>query len=111
MKFISILLVIALLAFLFATNPTNEDFATWYIAKAEDSLSEDASVLDQLVTAFTSHLAVAAHRDDYKFCSVFTYGDHKTLGIGLMFFPLDPIAEQADALIDAYADWVQTNVH
>lgn len=111
MKFISILLVIALLAFLFATNPTNEDFATWYIAKAEEALSEDASVLDQIVNAFTSHLAVAAHRDDYKFCSVFTYGGHKTLGVGLMFFPLDPITEQADALIDAYADWVQTNVN
>ena len=111
MKFISTLLVIALLAFLFATNPTNEQFATWYIAQAENSLSEDASVLDQILTSFTSHLAVAAHRDDYKFFSVFTYNGHKTLGVGLMFFPLDPLAEQANALIDSYAEWVQTNVN
>ena len=109
-KIISLLLVVVLLAFLCLTNPTTEEYAAWYTKRVEDAIGSDASMFDQALTAFAGHLAGYAHRDNYTVCSVFTYDGHKTLGIGLMFFPIDSLSEQVDNLRDAYADWLESGI-
>ena len=108
-KLISLLLVVALLAFLCMTNPTTEEFASWYTAQAEEALDVEGDIVDQLRATLSTQLAARAERDSYMICSVFTYKEHKTLGIGLMFFPIDSLSEQVEELRGAYADWLNSN--
>lgn len=105
-KLISLLLVAALLVFLCTTNPTTEEFAAWYADQT--NLDNDGSAMDQAMAAFTEYLARSAERSDYLVCSVFSYDGHKTLGIGLMFFPIDSLSEQVDDLRSDYANWLKT---
>ncbi len=107
-KFISLLLVVALLSFLYVTNPTTEEFAAWYTEQAEDALPANATILDQVFTSFRGLLAETAQRDDFLFGSLFTYNGHRTLGIGLMFFPLDSLSDQVQDLRSTYADWLDS---
>lgn len=107
---ISLLLVVALFAFLCVTNPTTEEFAAWYTNQIEEAVGSDASMFEEAFTVFAGHLATYAQRDDYTVCSVFTYDGHKTLGIGLMFFPIDALSEQAGGLRDVYAEWLEANL-
>lgn len=109
-QIISLLLVIALLAFLCVTNPTTEEFADWYMEQTRESLDDGASILEQVFSTFTAHLADHARCDNYRLFSVFSYNGQKTLGIGLMFFPLDSLDEQAGGLREAYAEWLDTHV-
>ncbi len=109
-QIISLLLVVALLAFLCMTNPTTEEFAAWYTAQAEETLDAEGDIVDQLLSTLSTQLAARAERDNYMICSVFTYKEHKTLGIGLMFFSIDSLSEQVEELRDAYADWLDSNI-
>lgn len=106
-KSISLLLVIVLLAFLVLTNPTTEEFVAWY--GEQTALDEDASIMEQTMATFVSLLAKRADRDNYLICSVFNYGGHKTLGIGLRFFPIDDLSEQMADLRSEYAQWLDAN--
>ena len=110
-KFISLLLVAALLCFLFVTNPTTEEFAAWYARQAEKSLSTESNVLNQVLVSFRGLLAETAHPDNYLCCSVFTYNGHRTLGVGLMFFPLDSLGEQFQDLRSTYAEWLDSHIN
>ena len=107
-KLISLILVAAILFFLSVTNPTTEEFADWYARQTETQLGTDSTVFDQLLSSFSGFLAGQAQRDNYGICSVFTYNGQKTLGIGLMFFPLEPLNEQAEDLRSIYADWLES---
>ena len=109
-QIISLLLVAALLAFLCMTNPTTEEFAAWYTAQAGEALDAEGDIVDQLLSNLSTQLATRAERDSYMICSVFTYKEHKTLGIGLMFFSIDSLSEQVEELRDAYADWLDSNI-
>ena len=108
-KIISLLLVAALLGFLCMTNPTTEEFAGWYAEQT--AYPETGTVLDDASAAFTAYLARGAERSDYLICSVFTFNGHKTLGIGLMFFPVDSLSEQVDAFRTGYIEWLSSNVN
>lgn len=106
-KLISLLLAAVLVAFLILTNPTTEEFAVWY---GQQTVTDaDASILEQTLSSFAAYLANGAERDNYLVCSIFTYDGHKTLGIGLRFFPLDALAEQAADLRSTYAAWLEAN--
>ena len=107
-KLISLLLVVALLAFLYTTNPTTEEFAAWYAS--ETVFAEDDTVLGQAAEAFTKFLAEGAEHTDYKLFSIFSYGGRDVLGIGLMFFPLDELGDQIDGLRSEYAAWLDANL-
>ena len=109
-KIISLLLVAALLAFLCLTNPTTEDFAQWYADEAEAILDVNSGIVDDLLTNLTGQLATRAERDNYMICSVFTYREHTTLGIGMVFIPIDSLGEQLADLREAYADWLDTTI-
>lgn len=107
-KLISLLLVVALLAFLCTTNPTTEEFAAWYAS--ETGFAEDDSFLGDAAEAFIQYLANGAERTDYKLFSIFSYGGRDVLGIGLMFFPLDELGDQIEGLRSEYADWLDANI-
>lgn len=109
-QIISLLLVAALLVFLCMTNPTTEEFAAWYTTQAEEALDAEGDVVDQLLASLRTQLAARAERDSYMICSVFTYKEHKTLGIGLMFFPIDSLSEQVADLRNAYAEWLSSSI-
>ena len=109
-KIISILLIAALLCFLCMTNPTTEEFAAWYTTQAEEALDAEGDIVDQLLASLRTQLAARAERDSYMICSVFTYKEHKTLGIGLMFFPIDSLSEQVADLRNAYAEWLSSSI-
>ena len=68
----------------------------------------NATILDQVFTSFRGLLAETAQRDDFLFGSLFTYNGHRTLGIGLMFFPLDSLSDQVQDLRSTYADWLDS---
>lgn len=104
-QFLSLLLSVALLCFLCVTNPTTDEFADWYADQSLDDMS--ASVSGQISDAYAQFLALDTQRSDYLFCSVFTYHGNKTLGIGLMFFPVDSLQEQLGALRSGYASWLE----
>ena len=108
-KIISLLLVAALLGFLCMTNPTTEEFAVWYVEQTV--FPKTGTVLDDAAVAFAEHLARGAERSDYLVCSVFTINDHKILGIGLMFFPVDSLSEQVDDLRSGYVEWLSSSIH
>ena len=55
------------------------------------------------------HLALGAERTDYLICSLFTFNHHKTLGVGLMFFPVDSLNAQMEDLRSSYADWLSSS--
>ena len=105
-KIISLLLAAVLLAFLCLTNPTTEDFAEWYAEEAEAILDVNSSIVEDLLTNLTGQLATRADRDNYMICSVFTYQEHTTLGIGMVFIPMDSLGEQLADLRESYADWL-----
>lgn len=105
-KIISILLIAALLYFLCMTNPTTKEFAVWYADQTE--FLETGTFLDDASLAFAEHLAMGAARTDYLICSIFTFNNHKTLGVGLMFFPVDSLNAQMEDLRSSYADWLSS---
>mgnify|MGYP003295167427 CR=1 FL=1 len=107
MKTIISLLLLAVIIFLFLTNPTSEEYISWYV---NESLSDlpDAD-FDRTGDVFCSYVRRQVRRSDYLFCSVFTYRSHTTLGIGLNFIPIDALSEQAADLRSTYADWLEAN--
>lgn len=105
MKTIISLLLFALIAFLSLTNPTSEEFVSWYL---QESLADlpDAD-FEQTCDMFAGHVRRRLDRRDYLFCSVFTYGGRTTLGIGLNFFPIDALGSQTELLRADYAAWLE----
>lgn len=103
-KVFSVFLVVLIIAFFVITNPTTAEYAHWY---TEKSFPEQDSVVDDLLAQFTEYMAASAERTDYLVCSVFSHNDHKTLGVGLMFFPLDDAIGQAEDIREAYATWLE----
>lgn len=105
-KLISLLLAVALVAFLVISNPTSEEFGQWY---AQQCSNGSGGAIGQLKDGFTEYLAQQAVRDDYLICSVYTYDDHTTLGIALQFIPVDELSDQAADLRADYAQWLEEN--
>lgn len=103
-KVFSVFLVVLVIAFLVITNPTTAEYARWYTA---ESFPEQDSVVDDLLAQFTEYMAGSAVRTDYLVCSVFNYNGHKTLGIALMFVPLDDAIGQAEDIREAYGTWLE----
>lgn len=105
MKTIISLLLFAVIAFLCLTNPTSEEYLSWYINESLSDLSDDAFELAGDV--FCSHVRRRVQRSDYLFCSVFTYEGRTTLGIGLTFIPIDSLGSQAELLRTDYTAWLE----
>lgn len=103
----SLLLLAALVCFLCVTNPTGEEFSSWYVQQSLAGAPDP--VFDEVSDAFCEHLNETAQRRDYLLCSVFSYEGRQTLGIGLMFFPVDSLSAQAENLRADYADWLDVN--
>ena len=95
-KLISLVLAAVLLAFLILTNPTTEEYTSWYatqvLADAPDG------VFEQAVDLVGERLIAETERTDYLICSVFTFRGRQVLGIGQSFFPAEPIALQPELL-------------
>lgn len=103
-KVVSVVLVLVMIAFLVITNPTTMEYAHWYTAK---SFPEQDSVVDDLLAQFSEYMAASAVRTDYLVCSVFSHNGHKTLGIALLFVPLDDAIDQAEDIREAYGSWLE----
>ena len=102
-KMISLILVVLIIGFLAVTNPTVDEYARWY---TDRSFPDRDGAMDDLLARFTEHMATSATRTDYLVCSVYTYDDHKVLGIALMFFPIDDAIAQVEDFRADYADWL-----
>ena len=105
MKLISMLLVLALVGFLFVTNPTVDEFAAWY---ADQVVEQDDSALNGFFSQFNEYLAQAAEQQNCGVFSIFTYRDHYVLGIAMRFVPLDSLAETIADFRTDYTQWVQS---
>lgn len=104
-QFLSRLLIAVLLLFLFASNPTTDEFAHWYVS---ESFSDAAFPIPEfLENAFSQHLADGTQRSNYLLCSVFTYNGSMTLGIGHRFYPVDELNQQFDALQNEFTAWAE----
>lgn len=103
-KMISLILVVMMVISLAVTNPTVEEYARW---QTDQSFPNRDGAMDDLLAQFTQHMASGAVRKDYVICSVYEYDAHKTLGIALLFFPLDDVIAQADDLRAKYASWLE----
>lgn len=103
-KFIAIVFILVFAGFLVVTNPTTDDFAAWY---SEQVYPSGDTFLDDLLANFTTDLARSAERKDFFLCSVFTYKDQQTLGVAMMFFPLDDLNDQIKTFRQAYSDWLE----
>jgi len=104
-RLFSLFLVVLVIAFLAITNPTLDEYARWY---TEQSLPDRDGAMDELLAQFTEHMASTAVRKDYLVCSVFSHNDgSKTLGVALIFIPLDDAIAQADDLRETYSTWLE----
>lgn len=105
MKTIISLLLLAAVAFLCLTNPTSEEYLSWYINESLSDLPDD--VFEQTGDIFCSHVRRRVQRNDYLFCSVYTYAGRTTVGLGLNFFPIDSLGGQTELLRSDYTDWLE----
>lgn len=80
-----LLLCTMLLCFLHVSNPTRDEFSSWYVGQTLRHIPD--ADFEAVSDACYAHLYRYARRTDYLLCSVFTYEGRKVLGVGLMFFP------------------------
>ena len=87
MKNIKYWAVIAIIALLYITNPTQTDFNDW----CKQAIKKEFG--NSTLTSLTATLASPAigkmtTRKDYYLCSVYEIADKQILGIGKQFFSL-----------------------
>ena len=96
-------LMCLVLAFLILTNPTTGAFTSWYV---DETLADcPISIPERCEDAFAQYLEKDTECSNYVLCSIYTYGNSMTLGIGGRFFPLDDLNAQLEGLIGEYSDW------
>ena len=103
-KILTALVLILIVAFLAITNPTVEEYAAWY---AEQSNPQQDSFLDELLASYAEYMAENATRTSFLVGSVFEYDGHKTLGVAMLFFPLDTVDSYVQDFREGYADWLE----
>lgn len=105
MKSVISLMLFAVIALLCLTNPTSEDYVSWYLNESLADLPDDD--FDRTGDVFGSYVRRRVRRSDYLFCSVFTYEGRTTLGLGMTFFPIDSLGSQRELLRSDYTDWLE----
>ena len=93
------LILIILLAFLFFTNPDQEDFKEYVQKIAVEEVEKEAGVsnplIEGMVATLSTVVADAYVREDYYFFSIYKLGDHKILGIAKQFISLNKPDKEA----------------
>lgn len=92
----SVLLLTTLFFFLLLTNPTTDEYTSWYVTQVLADAPD--GVFEQAVDLVGERLITETERTDYLICSVFTFRGRQVLGIGQSFFPAEPIALQPELL-------------
>lgn len=105
MKTIVSLLLFAAIAFLCLTNPTADEYISWYVSASLDDVPD--AEFDRMGDRFCSHMRSQVRRSDYLLCSIYTYRGRDTLALGLLFFPLDSMAGQMQMLRTDYDLWLE----
>jgi hypothetical protein len=87
------LIIIALLAFLFFTNPGQEDFNEYVQKLAVQEFQKEtgtkSAVFEGIISTISTVVAKAYVREDYYIFSIYRLGNHKILGIGKQFISLN----------------------
>ena len=109
-QFISSLLIIVMLVFLFATNPSTEEFSSWCAEQSFSSLSS-FPLSDWIEGAYAQYLEYSVDHTDYLFFSVYDYHDFLVLGVCHHFVPLGDLNTQIEDLRTDLNYWLDTNVH
>lgn len=102
-KLFAMVLAVLLVGFLAVTNPTAGEFAKWY----SDRMVEDDSFLQAVQESYIQYLEEKTNTNNCMLFSVFEYEGHRTLGIAMLYFPLDAMEEQIGAFRERYAQWLE----